>query len=539
MALRDILVHFGVTVDQRPLQDAQKNVQGLIGQFNSLARIAQFALAAIGVGKLTDAADEYINLENKLKAVTSSTAEFLSAQKGVEQIADDLMQPVADIADGFLRYSLATESLGASQEEVLDFTKRVTQAMILSGATSEEAHRAAVQLAQGFGKNFKAAAQDLKSVKEQAPVLARIIERAAGGVPGSLLQMAKDGKITSKLVFDSVRASGEELDRDFAKRQKTFENLSNLLGNQWLQLIKKLKPVFVPIIDALESIVHWVKEWVDDGSAMNSVIAGTITAVTMLTYFFGGLALSVAATVAPFAALFLALEDLAAFARGDISITGDFLEKHFGKERTEKLKQRLQELTETVKSFLKAFLEGDEGEQAKWAEKLASAWKRAMSLAAQAVAEVFALAIRSALGETVSNTLGIRKAGQTQYEVAMGNRPNATPEERARARALEGTNPDPTDPNFYRGGTDPLWDGFVPRATVPEIAPAPWAPVGGSTYQSPYRRDGAPVINNNINVQGNADAKVARDIATGAGQATADALGRDRSAVGATFGVTP
>lgn len=541
MALRDIFAAFRVTVDQRELVQAQLNIEGLISQFNVLKRVASFALAAIGIGKITEAADEYITLENKLKAVTTSTADFLSAQKGVERIADEVAQPVADIADSFLRYSLATESLGASQEEVLDFTKRVTQAMILSGATSAEAHRAAVQLAQGFGKNFKAAAQDLKSVKEQAPVLARIIEKAAGGVPGSLLVMAKAGQITSKLVFDAVRADGGQLDRDFAKRQKTFENMSNLLGNQWLQLIKRLKPIFVPIIAALESIVHWIQEWVKDGSAMNSVVAGAITTISFLTYAFGGLAISVAATLAPFAALFLVLDDLAAFARGDISITGDFLEKHFGRERTEKLKQRLNELTETVKSFLKAFLEGDDGEQAKWAEKFASAWKKAMSLAAQAVAEVFALALRSALGEKVSDALGIRKPGQSDYEIAMGNRPGATAEERAKARQLEGTNPDPMDPKFYdsRNRPDPLWDGYVPRATIPEMAPAPWAPVSGSTYQSPYRQDGAPQITNNITVQGNADAPVAREIANRTGNAVAEILGRDRSAVGAGFGLSP
>jgi hypothetical protein len=90
---------------------------------------------------------------------------------------------------------------------------------------------------------------------------------------------------------------------------------------------------------------------------------------------------------------------------------------------------------------------------------------------------------------------------------------------------------------------DPLWDGFVPTPTVPQLEPEPWAPMSGSTYQpvNPYRNQNmTPVeITNNITVQGNADAPVAREIGTQAGRSVAEILGRDRSAVGAGFGVTP
>jgi tape measure domain-containing protein len=542
LALRDIFAHFGITVDQRPLVEAQKNVQSLIGQFNGLARIAAFALGALGVGKITDAADEYINLENKLKAVTTSTADFLSAQKGVEKIADDLMQPVADIADGFLRYSLATESLGASQEEVLNFTKRVTQAMILSGATSAEAHRAAVQLAQGFGKNFKAAAQDLKSVKEQAPVLARIIEKAAGGVPGSLLVMAKEGKITSKLVFDAVRADGEQLDRDFAKRQKTFENMANLLGNQWLQLIKKLKPILVPILDALESIVHWIKEWVDDGSVLNAVIAGAITAVGTLTYFFGGLALSVAATLAPFAALFLVLDELVAFIRGDESYTEDLLTAWLGKNQVERFRAGLNELTDLVKQFFAALGNGPEAEMAAWR------FERAMK---NAVDRVWAYAEEKFIA-WARRTTGVNPTGPQAKPIdpETGKPKNDSEvmawfaevtgfkDEIYAARRAAGIDPETGKPLGVAGG------GMVGDDVA--IAPT-WSAEPPPVYRSPYGSantsgagaGAAPVINNTITVQGNADAPVAREIANRTGNAVAEILGRDRSAVGAGFGLQP
>lgn len=528
MALRDILVSFNVVVNQQQLLDTQKNVAKLISQFNGLARIAQFALAAIGVGKLTAAADEYINIENKLKAVTDTTDEFVTAQRGVEKIADDLMQPVSDITDAFLRYNLATESLGESQENVLDFTKRVTQAMILSGATAEEAHRAAVQLAQGFGKNFKAAAQDLKSVKEQAPVLARIIEKAAGALPGTLLVAAKEGKITSRLVFDAVREAGEELDRDFAKRQKRFEDISNLLGNQWLRLIKLLKPAFVPIIDFLEDIVHWIGEWVKDGSALNSVIAGAIIAVGALTYVFGGLAASVAAAAAPFVALFLALEELVAFIRGDESLIEEWLDKAFGAEKTEKIRAAVQEWVVLVGKVVSAFGNEAEFEMATW--RLQRVFVKVMKTAWDEIAEYGMLKLRSIMGDRLADAWGVRRPGESERDAAMDqvmrNRQNQDNPSTA-----------PTDWAAPGEGPKPAPVMRDPARLIPDISREQYLgmfhgaqPNYGGGYMPP------PVINNNITVQGNADGATARDIATRSGQATSTALGRDRAAVGAAFG---
>jgi tape measure domain-containing protein len=528
MALRDIFAMFDVRVRQDELIEAQKNVNKLINTFSALQRVATFALGAIGIGKLADSADEYITLENKLKAVTNGTAEFIAAQKGVERIAEDLAVPVSKIADSFLRYKLATESLNASQEETIDFTKRVTQAMILSGATSEEAHRASIQLAQGFGKNFKAAAQDLKSVKEQAPVLARLIEKAVGGTPGTLLQLAHEGRISSKIVFDAVRAAGEQLDRDFAKRQKTFATIGDMMGDVWLQLMKRLKPVFVPIIAALERMVHWTREWVADGSAMNAVVAGAITAVGALAYVFGGLALSVAAAAAPFVALFLALDELVAFIRGDESFLEDFLVNAFGKEKTEQIRNSINELITLVGRFFAALGSGPEMDMAAW--RLSRAFTTAMKAAWDEIAEYGMLKMRETLGDTTADLFGIRKPGESERDAAM--------DQVMRLKQNQDT-PD-TAPDWSPIGAEPERAPVMRYFQIPETA-RPYVPLGRESIlgRSPNGYAAPPQITNNITVQGNADAPVARDIATRTGNATADALGRDRSAVGAGFGLTP
>ena len=72
-------------------------------------------------------------------------------------------------------------------------------------------------------------------------------------------------------------------------------------------------------------------------------------------------------------------------------------------------------------------------------------------------------------------------------------------------------------------------------AALPEPV---WSPVGSRAAEQ-YGPPLPPVINNNITVEGSATPAVAREVADRAGTASAAALGRDRAAVGATFGVTP
>lgn len=521
MALRDLYVRFRAHVDQRGLVTAQTNVERLITRFNGLRRIAQFALGAIGVGAGTRLADDYFQLENRLRAVTEGTHEFNEAQSGVERIAKQLKVPLTDVAEGYLRYKLATEQLGRSQEEVLDFTKRTTQAMLLSGASTEEAHRAAVQLAQGFGKNFRAAAQDLKSVKEQAPILAKIIEKAAGVLPGQLLVAAKEGKISAQLVFDAVRAEGANLDREFEQRNLLFGNIFARLQNAALMLIKRLKEPIGGVIKLFDRVADSLDAWVADGSAVNQVVAALVVVVGALTYAFGSLVLSMWPALLAFAAI----EDFVAFIRGDHSIIEEVLDKLFGDARTEKFRAALREIVEL---FGKIFTSvgGAESELAIW--RFQRKFIELMKKAWEVVADYSMLKLREAMGDTLADAWGIRKPGEAERDRAMDQVMSH------RQHSLDRELPAPT---WAPVGEEPLPQPVFRYNRLPEAAQEhgqdPWM-----RQSHPWVRDDAPVINNNITVEGNADAQTAREISSKAAEATLRSMNvYVRGDVGANFGI--
>jgi tape measure domain-containing protein len=443
-------------------------------------------------------------------------------------IARETTQPLENVTELFQRYKLATTELGASQEQVLDFTKRLAQATALSGASAAETRGALIQLAQGIGTNFKAAGQELRSIQEQAPIVARIIAKAAGGEASQLLALAKAGKISAQMVFDAVRAEGARLDADFAKRKLRFEDVSTLFGIEWLQLMKRLEPMITFMVHGLTRLVKWTREWIEDGSAMNTVIAGAITAVAGLSYVFGGLALSAAAAAAPFLLLFGVIEDLVGFIRGDQSLLEEWLDKWVGKEKTERIRQQLTELSDTVKGFFAALGSGPEADMAAW--RLGRAFTTVMKAAWDEISEYGALKMRSVLGDTTADLLGIRKPGESERDAAMDQV----------MRLKQNADTPNTEPTWAPIGQDVVPAPIIPQFRVPDYLPpalSPRLPFGGAA--GPALAPTNNSVTNHITVQGNADTPVAREIATRTGDATIHALGRDRSAVGAGFGLTP
>jgi tape measure domain-containing protein len=566
VALRDIFVHFGVQVDQQPLIDAQRNVNSLVIRFAQLQRIAGFALAALGTSALTDAFDQYANLTNRLRAVTKGTEEFAIAQQGVFDVARKTYTPVEDVAALYQRFTLVTDHLGKSQGEVLGFTEQLTMAMKLGGSTASEARGALIQFGQGLGNNFKSGGQELNSIIEQAPELAKILADAAGGSVAQLKTLAKEGKLTADKVFAALKNAAPELERRFVQRAKSFEDVKIAFGIEWLALMKQLEPILSKIIRHLLDLVTWTKEWVEKGEAMNTIITVGIIVVGALAFAFGALAANLLLTLAPFIALYLVIEDFVTFMRGGDSIIGRFFEKIFGEGGAEKARVAIGEVWTSVKEFfawladparVRATWEGFYNSAVEWVGKAIEWVKNKVP----ELAAVIAQTMRNALGDKASDFLGIASAkdlakdknlanspdlqqGKDEYENALAMRDAGVQGDKSRIdwamRTAAGESPvqktwtDRLKESLWSSGESPLpaWDPMkgpmlpTPKVTA-SVTTAPWVP-GGSA---------APVVTNNITVQGNATPEVARQIGKESGNATSAALGRDNSAIGASFGM--
>lgn len=174
--------------------------------------------------------DTYTNLQNRLKLVTKGTAELNTVTGKLFDISNETRSSYEATAEVYARTALATKELGLSQQETLDFTKSLNQAVILSGASAQEASAGLIQLSQGLASGTLRG-DELRSVLEQLPAVADVIAKQLGVTRGELRKMGEEGKITAKDIITSFKSARQELENKFAKTVPTIGQAFIVLRN--------------------------------------------------------------------------------------------------------------------------------------------------------------------------------------------------------------------------------------------------------------------------------------------------------------------
>jgi len=145
-----------------------------------------YAFVAIGVAtKMVGITDAMKQLNSRLDLATSSSAEFARAQQDVFNIAQTTGIKLTSVGDLYTKFARATKNLNVSQADLALITSTVSKAIVVSGASAQEADAALLQLSQGMASGVLRG-QELNSVMEQTPRLSRAIAAGMGVELGQL-----------------------------------------------------------------------------------------------------------------------------------------------------------------------------------------------------------------------------------------------------------------------------------------------------------------------------------------------------------------
>jgi len=170
-----------IIITERGSRQVRRNI-GAIGDRASASqrsvRLLNRTLQALATGAIVSGifrlADSFTNLQNRLRVVTNGTAELGVVTDELFDIARRTRSSFEATAELYARTALATRNLGRSQQETLNFTESLNQAIILSGASAQEAENGLIQLSQGLASN-RLSGDELRSTLEQLPVVTDVI----------------------------------------------------------------------------------------------------------------------------------------------------------------------------------------------------------------------------------------------------------------------------------------------------------------------------------------------------------------------------
>jgi tape measure domain-containing protein len=187
---------------------------------------------ALATKRMLEAAESYNRIGAKLAVVTDNLAQAKEVQDQLFAVAQETGAEFEALVGTYSRIALSAKELGVTQSQMVQVTANVAKSLQVSGASASEAAAGATQLAQALGSG-KLAGDELKSILENAPVLARAIAAGLGVSVGQLREMGSSGKLLSTDVFGAILKQTGQIDSAFDKMGTSMERSSTRLANSF------------------------------------------------------------------------------------------------------------------------------------------------------------------------------------------------------------------------------------------------------------------------------------------------------------------
>ena len=222
------------------LQGITNNGNKAVSQTNALGTsmqaLAGYMAGVVTVGAAINKIDAYTNLQNRLKLVTNSQQELNQAMNDTFRIAQSSYQTWDSVVQVYQRFSDNAKTLGINMEQTAKLTETVSKAVAVSGASTQAAEAALTQFGQALASGTLRG-EELNSVLEQTPALAKAIAQGMGITVGQLRSVAAEGKITGDVLVDALTKSADSVEQLFAKTDITISQSIGLLSNELTKFV--------------------------------------------------------------------------------------------------------------------------------------------------------------------------------------------------------------------------------------------------------------------------------------------------------------
>lgn len=195
--------------------------------------------ASVGLKKLIELSDQ----------MTSTTARlnFIVDDGGsVEALEAKIMASAQRSRAAYLDTASAIASMGAnagaaftSNDEIIAFMEQVNKQFVIGGASAQGQAAAMLQLTQAMAAGALRG-EELNSILENAPGIARAIEQYMGIAEGSIKSYAEKGAVSATVVKNALLSIADETNAKFNGMAMTWGQVWTQMGNIALKVTQPL-----------------------------------------------------------------------------------------------------------------------------------------------------------------------------------------------------------------------------------------------------------------------------------------------------------
>ena len=221
----------------KDLDDTDKGARRAGKSLNFMSSTAGKLRAALGtiggalaLREIIQASDAYTSLNSRLLLVSDSQEEANATFNDAYQLAQETRQELGSTVELYARLARSTEELNLTDEERLAITRAINQSYVVSGASAQEAASSTLQLSQGLAAGTLRG-EELNSVLENSPRLARAIAEGLGITIGELRKYGEEGRLTAEAVSRALLRSADDINSEFQQMPRTVGQALQQLRN--------------------------------------------------------------------------------------------------------------------------------------------------------------------------------------------------------------------------------------------------------------------------------------------------------------------
>lgn len=234
------------------LQEQENMAQSVTNSLtSSFLRLAASYVSIQGLKKAVDLSDSLVSMRARLDRMNDGLQTTQELETMIYQSAQRSRGSFTDTMGLVSQLGTMAGDAFSSSKEIVQFAEQLNKQLALSGASGSSAQAAILQLEQGLASGVLRG-DELNSVMEQAPALAKSIADYMHVSVGELREMGSKGQITADIVKNALFAAAKDTNAEFEKTPMT-----------WAQVWTVASNTAIRALDPLLTAINWVANNLD------------------------------------------------------------------------------------------------------------------------------------------------------------------------------------------------------------------------------------------------------------------------------------
>lgn len=195
--------------------------------------------ASVGLKKLIELSDQMASTTARLNFIVDDGGSVKALEAKIMASAQRSRAAYLDTASAIASMGANAGAAFTSNDELIAFMEQVNKQFVIGGASAQGQAAAMLQLTQAMAAGALRG-EELNSILENAPGIARAIEQYMGIAEGSIKSYAEKGAVSATIVKNALLSIADETNAKFNGMAMTWGQVWTQMGNIALKVTRPL-----------------------------------------------------------------------------------------------------------------------------------------------------------------------------------------------------------------------------------------------------------------------------------------------------------